>query len=319
MKLKKCLTFLLFSMMLLASTGCTNSDLISSSSSSLINSSTKEFDVSQFFIYRVDNPMCNEYSVCYRENDGSVTTIVELGMNKQSLVIVGERIYYATGTDIVSVNFEGKEMESFHEKTGNDFEDFTFESVDSVQDSWITCTGYKHVEIYGDPVALDGHHFLAVTIKVNTDLTEIEEIDGGEQKPVLQEPVSQLPNIWLTDGSEHKADYGDGVERSFGAGTGVVLAFHTSIAYTNFAYSYLGHTKLENGDIAYYEEEIAFTAPEWLPDQPFYLKVYLPEIWGINGISFDDEAGTRRYYGVYASGLDGSLFFLPFVNTPPDM
>ena len=51
-----------------------------------------------------------------------------------------------------------------------------FELVVGAEDDWIYCSGRKMVEIYGNPAALDGVHFLPADYAVKADFSEYKEI-----------------------------------------------------------------------------------------------------------------------------------------------
>lgn len=141
--------------------------------------------------------------------------------------------------------------------------------------------------------------------------------DGGF---TLVEFESKVPLVWITDARGHAAEYGEDVidhQPEYGAGAGITIALHTNTACKNLSYSFLDHTFDKNHNDKPYEEKVFPMKDVWLPGEVLYLKAYMPEIFAINGISFDDENGVRRYFQIFSSGLDGSIFFSEFENSPP--
>ena len=147
-----------------------------SSESSVILSGMYERDYSTngFFIKKVEYQECNEYIVCHRFYTGEVTEIVNIGIREQPLIIVNERIYYATGLSLVSVNLGGGDQKVLNPDNGDTFE-LMIDMVDE-DGEWLYCSGRKMVEIYGDPVALDGVHFLPAHFRVKPDFSEYSEV-----------------------------------------------------------------------------------------------------------------------------------------------
>jgi len=128
-----------------------------------------------FFIKTVEYQECNEYVVCFRSPTGEVAEIVNIGTREQPLIIVNERIYYATGLSLVSVNLEGGDKKALNPDNGDTFESM----IDMVDEDgeWLYCSGRKMVEIYGDPVALDGVHFLPADFRVKPDFSEYSVVE----------------------------------------------------------------------------------------------------------------------------------------------
>lgn len=130
-------------------------------------------DASRLFVQKVEYQEGDEYFVSYKNQDGSVVKIDEISDGGQLLAAAGQRVYYATGVVLVSVNFEGKDRKIFQDSSPNRF---SFARINSVSDGWLYCSGKKMTEIYGDPVAADGAQFVPANMKVKTDFTECEEI-----------------------------------------------------------------------------------------------------------------------------------------------
>ena len=66
-------------------------------------------------------------------------------------------------------------------EVGIDFADLNVPSgieIFYLLDDWIFCSGRKMAEIYGDPVALDGAHFLPADFQVKADFSEYSVIEG---------------------------------------------------------------------------------------------------------------------------------------------
>jgi len=135
----------------------------------------EDYSTNPFFMKTVEYQECNEYIVCYRSPNGEVVEIVNIGEREQPLVIVNERIYYATGLALVSVNLEGGNKKVLNPDNGDTFE-LMIDMVDEGGE-WLYCSGRKMVEIYGDPVALDGVHFLPADFRVKPDFTEYSVIE----------------------------------------------------------------------------------------------------------------------------------------------
>jgi len=147
------------------------------SQSSVILSGMYEQDYStnRFFMKKVEYQECNEYIVCSRSPTGEVAEIVNIGPREQPLIIVNKRIYYATGISLVSVNLEGGDQKVLNPDNGDNFE-LMIDIVDEGGE-WLYCSGRKMVEIYGDPVALDGVHFLPADFRVKPDFSEYSVIE----------------------------------------------------------------------------------------------------------------------------------------------
>ena len=133
---------------------------------------TERYDISRFFVKIVDNQECNEYIVCYEKENGNTIEIVNMGIEKQKLIISGQRIFYSTGFTLISVDFEG-ENEMLLEK--NQDSDISFEKITSTDNEWLYCEGRKMVEIHEDPTALDGIHYIPAKFKVKIDFSEYSE------------------------------------------------------------------------------------------------------------------------------------------------
>jgi len=181
MKMKRWLIALLCVGMTILTAGCVAKAEpqieYKSSESSVILSGMYERDYSTngFFIKKVEYQECNEYIVCHRFHTGEVTEIVNIGIREQPLIIVNERIYYATGIDLVSVNLKGEDAKRLRRDEGHSFE-LMIDMVDEGGE-WLYCSGRKMVEIYGDPVALDGVHFLPAHFRVKPDFSQYSVVE----------------------------------------------------------------------------------------------------------------------------------------------
>jgi len=133
------------------------------------------YSTNGFFMKKVEYQECNEYIVCYRSPNGEVVEIVNIGIREQPLIIVNDRIYYATGSSLVSVNPEGEDEKFLNPDNGDTFE-LMIDMVDE-DGEWLYCSGRKMVEIYGDPVALDGVHFLPADFRVKPDFSEYSVVE----------------------------------------------------------------------------------------------------------------------------------------------
>jgi hypothetical protein len=59
----------------------------------------------------------------------------------------------------------------------------------------------------------------------------------------------------------------------------------------------------ETGDqFTFSEGEILFSLDEFTPDKPFVADIFSPEIFPVNGISFRDVYGVKRYFFIQADG-----------------
>jgi hypothetical protein len=132
------------------------------------------YDESQFFIKTVEYQEADEHYICYRHPDGTVTEIVEMGIQENPFYIVGERIYYTQGDTLYSVDFTGGDVKTLFD--GSE-ENISFNTIDRVDGEWLYCSGTKTKYIYGDPVALDGPHRVPIKTKVKTDFSEFSEIE----------------------------------------------------------------------------------------------------------------------------------------------
>jgi len=161
MSRKKFITIICYSIVTLILSACTSTV-----------SDTSDYDVTRFFVQTVGNVMSNENIVCYEEASGEIIEVINVGMEEQPLIIVERRIFYVSDLQLVSVDFEGKDR-IVHQK--ND-DDITFTKITSADGEWLYCDGYKRVEIYGDPVALDGDHSVRAKYRVKVDFSEYSEM-----------------------------------------------------------------------------------------------------------------------------------------------
>lgn len=101
--MKKALLVLL-SVVLIFLCGCTpNEEIIEPPAPSNVRTA------SGFFIQEIPHALVSEYEVCYRNFDGTVETVVNMGIHEQPLTIIGERIYFCDDNyDIVSIDFNGE-------------------------------------------------------------------------------------------------------------------------------------------------------------------------------------------------------------------
>lgn len=136
----------------------------------------EEYDPDNFFVKEEKEPECYSYTLCYEHMDGEVTEIVDLGMEYHNFVIVEDRIYYVNGSTLTSIDFAGQDKETFHDAEC----EVKPREVMYYADGWLYCHGVKMVEIYGDPVALDGPHAVTGFMKVKIDFSGCEEVDGSE-------------------------------------------------------------------------------------------------------------------------------------------
>ena len=166
MKYKKIFTIICAFLTVLM-TGC-------ASENANIKDYIEDYDVSRFFVKTVEKQLCNEYIVCYEKSNSETVEVVNMGIADQKLIIAGQRIFYSTGYTLLSVDFEGAN-EIVLEKNPED--DIIFEKITSTDDEWLYCEGRKMVEIYGDPTALDGVHFIPTKFKVKIDFSEYSEIE----------------------------------------------------------------------------------------------------------------------------------------------
>lgn len=165
--MKKCFLFLaLCSLLIVSLVGCSHSSLPTEEDSL---SEIQEYDVSRFYIKTVHYELCNEYIVCYGNDKHE---IVNIGTTPQPLIITNDRIFYCCYGSLASTDFDGKEQELSH---FND--DIAVEQINSTDGEWLYCSGKKRVEIYNDPVALDGVHFIPANFKVKIDFSEYSEIE----------------------------------------------------------------------------------------------------------------------------------------------
>lgn len=136
------------------------------SSSGLENA---DLDPNNFYLKSVENIEATEYFIAYRYPNGDTKDIVNLGISPTSFHVVGERIYYATGLELVSVDFSGENKITLHDESKKGI---AFTTIDSVKEGWIYCSGTQTIYLNNDPVALDGAHCLPAKIKVKMDFSE---------------------------------------------------------------------------------------------------------------------------------------------------
>ena len=147
--------------------------LIIGCASSNLNAEDSNYDIDRFFVKTVEYVMCNEYIICYKKANGEIKEIINMGISEQRLIIVHQRIFLSTGYTLLSVDFDGKD-ETVCQINPDD--DIIFENITSADDEWLYCDGRKRVEIYGDPVALDGSHYILAKFKVKVDFSEYSEV-----------------------------------------------------------------------------------------------------------------------------------------------
>jgi hypothetical protein len=70
--------------------------------------------------------------------------------------------------------------------------------------------------------------------------------------------------------------------------------------------------------ITYLAGDVLFSLDQLLPEKPFVAEIMAPEILPINGISFLDENGVKRYFFIQMSGRGAEeappFYFLEFEN-----
>jgi hypothetical protein len=129
-------------------------------------------DTSRFYIKTVEYQECREYIICRENPDGEVAEIVNMGVREQPLIIEDGRIYYSTGLELVSVDFDGENKKTFSD--GGD--EIIIEQIYYVDGEWLYCAGRKQTEIYDDPATADGVHYPRTIYKVKADFSEYSEI-----------------------------------------------------------------------------------------------------------------------------------------------
>lgn len=151
---------------------------------------------------------------------------------------------------------------------------------------------------------------------------------NAEQQPPVQskKPPSPVPSEYVesTLGNFHIAiatdellnKYDSYHEYSCEAGDVRVIIW-TDTEIKDFAYFSVNHD-VTGGKIFYLAGDILFSADELSPEKPFVAEIMAPEIFPINGISFMDENGVKKYYTIQLSGRGVEeappYFFLEFEN-----
>lgn len=136
----------------------------------------EEYDADNFFVKEVEQFDCSAYILCYEHRGGEVTEIADMGFEQHNFVIVEDRIYYVNGSTLTCIDFAGQDRRTFHDAEC----EVEPREVMYYADGWLYCHGTKWVEIYGDPVALDGPHPVTGFMKVRIDFSGCEEVDGAE-------------------------------------------------------------------------------------------------------------------------------------------
>jgi len=130
-----------------------------------------EYDAARLFVKENVTPTATEYLIYYRNSDGSEREIASMGFTDNPFYIIGDRIYYTRFDSLRSVDFTGMDTIYFYEYG------IYINSIDKVDGDWLECTGRQQVEIYGDPVALDGIHHPITQFKVKVDFSEFHVIE----------------------------------------------------------------------------------------------------------------------------------------------
>lgn len=134
------------------------------------------YDADNFFVKEVEQFDCNAYILCYEHRGGEVTEIADMGFEQHNFVIVEDRIYYVNGSTLTSIDFTGQDKKTFSDPE----QVLSFLNVLRYEDGWLYCSSVKMVEIYGDPVAVDGPHAVYILSRVKIDFSRCEEVDGAE-------------------------------------------------------------------------------------------------------------------------------------------
>ena len=97
----------------------------------------------------------------------------------------------------------------------------------------------------------------------------------------------------------------------------VRIMIWTDTSIKDFAFISVDHD--ETGDkITYLAGDILFSLDELTPKKPFVAEIFSPEIFPVNGISFRDENGVKRYFCILSDGRGAEeappYFFLEFKN-----
>jgi len=136
----------------------------------------EQYDLDNFFVKEVEKFDCNAYILCYEHRDGEVTEIVDMGFERHNFVVVEDRIYYVKGSTLTSIDFTGQDKRTFHAAEC----EVEPREVMYYADGWLYCQGTKMIEIYGDPVAVDGPHAVTGFMKIKIDFSGCEEVDEAE-------------------------------------------------------------------------------------------------------------------------------------------
>jgi hypothetical protein len=130
------------------------------------------FDETQFFVKTVEYQECSEYFIYYRNPDGTETEITEIGVQESPYYIVNDRIYFAQGDSLISVNFTGGDKQYLYD---NSAENISFNFIDSTDGEWLYCSGTKYREIHKNSDKFEAAHRVSVKTKVKADFSEFYE------------------------------------------------------------------------------------------------------------------------------------------------
>lgn len=110
---------------------------------------------SEFFVKKFPGGIIDEYEICYKNADGTVEAIINLGFNEQPITIIGERIYFCDSNyDIASVDFYGGNRLTLSVPVAN------LNRIIYYDEQWLYCTG-TYTDSY---------------IKIDLNLTSWEEV-----------------------------------------------------------------------------------------------------------------------------------------------
>lgn len=131
----------------------------------------------QFFMEKQEQEMADEYFLCRRDPDGTVTRLYSMGLQEVPFLVEGERIYFTSGDTLVSTDLQGQDIQTFFDTSDARY---SFNRVLEVKDGWIACAGTKWAEITDDPAALPGPHRVRVITRVKTDFSQFYEAESKE-------------------------------------------------------------------------------------------------------------------------------------------